>query len=154
MDCPRTIVNVTFEALEVLKYVCRPYSTSLFRVWYFNLHQKLKVSLKSLKNVAIIKAKGQLHFATIDWQSSRICSSFAGVGYLYIDCCQVKKCLNIFGGKTFEAFTYLDSYCNILSCDSVSLVHGHQPVWGTFCLLSASALLTSNLLTTFLKECQ
>jgi len=75
---------------------------------------------------------------------------------LYIYYFQVNKCLNLsmFGDKTFEAFIYLDLYCNIFGYDSVSLVEGYQPVRGTFCFHSASSLVTPNLLTTILKECQ
>lgn len=36
------------------------------------------------------------------------------------------------GDKTFEVFIYLDSYCDILGYDSVSLVDVYQPVGGTF----------------------
>jgi hypothetical protein len=60
----------------------------------------------------------------------------------------------MFGDETFEAFIYLDSYCDILGYDSFSLVDVYQPVGGTFCFHSASSLVTPSLLTTILKECQ
>jgi len=60
----------------------------------------------------------------------------------------------MFGDKTFEAFIYLDSYCNILGYDSVSLVDGYQSVGGTFCFHSASSPVKPSSLTMILKECQ
>jgi len=43
----------------------------------------------------------------------------------------------MFGDKTFEDFIYLDSYCDILSYGSVSLVDGYHSVGGTFYFHSA-----------------
>jgi hypothetical protein len=60
----------------------------------------------------------------------------------------------MFGNKTLEALIYVDSYCNILVYDSISLVDGYQPVGGTFCFHSVSSLAKPSLLTTILKQCQ
>lgn len=60
----------------------------------------------------------------------------------------------MFGDKTFEALIYLDSYCNTVGFDSISLVDCYQPVGVTFCFHSASSLITPRLLTTILRECQ